>query len=76
MQATSNDLAVAEAEIEIYLNALAALAGEAPGSLDALLAEPRDVPLPPQSVAIGDPASLLRRRPDIRAAERNLAAAT
>ncbi|MFZ5683373.1 MAG: efflux transporter outer membrane subunit [Pseudomonadota bacterium] len=76
VQATTNDLAVAEAEFTIYLNALAVLAGEAPGSLDALLAEPRDVPLPPQSVAIGDPASLLRRRPDIRAAERNLAAAT
>lgn len=76
VQATIVDLAAAEAEVEIYLNALAVLAGEAPGSLDALLAAPRDVPLPPQNVAIGDPASLLRRRPDIRAAERNLAAAT
>lgn len=76
VQATTNDLAAAEAEIEIYLNALAVLAGEAPGSLDPLLAPPRDVPLPPENVAIGDPASLLRRRPDIRAAERNLAAAT
>ena len=76
VQATRSDLAAAEAEIEIYLNALAALAGEAPGSLDPLLAPARDIPLPPESVAIGDPASLLRRRPDIRAAERNLAAAT
>ncbi|MDH7972979.1 efflux transporter outer membrane subunit [Sphingomonas sp. AR_OL41] len=76
VQATTVDLAAAEAEIEIYLNALAVLAGEEPGSLDSLLAPPRDVPLPPQAVAIGDPASLLRRRPDIRAAERNLAAAT
>ena len=76
VQVTIVDLAAAEAEIEIYLNALAVLSGEAPGSLDALLASPRDVPLPPQNVAIGDPASLLRRRPDIRAAERNLAAAT
>jgi NodT family efflux transporter outer membrane factor (OMF) lipoprotein len=76
LQATTSDLATAEAEIEIYLNALAVLVGEAPGSLDPLLAPPRDVPLPPENVAIGDPASLLRRRPDIRAAERNLAAAT
>lgn len=76
VQATTGDLAAVEAEIEIYLNALAVLAGEAPGSLDPLLAPPRDIPLPPESVAIGDPASLLRRRPDIRAAERNLAAAT
>ncbi|TFI57127.1 efflux transporter outer membrane subunit [Sphingomonas parva] len=76
LQATTSDLAAVEAEIEIYLNALAVLAGEAPGSLDPLLAPPRDIPLPPESVAIGDPSSLLRRRPDIRAAERNLAAAT
>ena len=76
LQATTSDLAAAEAEIETYLNALAVLAGEAPGSLDPLLAPPRDIPLPPRNVAIGDPASLLRRRPDVRAAERNLAAAT
>lgn len=76
VQATTTDLAAAEAEIETYLNALAVLAGEAPGSLDPLLATPRDIPLPPQNVAIGDPASLLRRRPDVRAAERSLAAAT
>jgi outer membrane protein, multidrug efflux system len=76
VQATRNDLAAAEAETEVYLNALAVLAGEAPGSLDPLLMPPGDIPLPPESVAIGDPASLLRRRPDIRAAERNLAAAT
>ncbi|WP_172451964.1 TolC family protein, partial [Sphingobium sp. SA916] len=34
------------------------------------------VPLPPAQVAVGDPAALLRRRPDIRAAERQFAAAT
>jgi outer membrane protein TolC len=34
------------------------------------------VPLPPQQVAVGDPVSLLRRRPDVRAAERTLAADT
>jgi outer membrane protein, multidrug efflux system len=76
VQTTTSDLAAAEAQIETYLNALAVLAGEAPGSLDRLLAPARDIPLPPASVAIGDPASLIRRRPDIRAAERNIAAAT
>lgn len=76
LQATTRELASAEADVEVYLNALAALTGEEPGSLDPLLTPVRDVPLPPESVAIGDPASLLRRRPDIRAAERNLAAAT
>lgn len=76
VQVNISDLASTEAEIETYLNALAVLVGEAPGSLDTLLAPVRDVPLPPHSVEIGDPVSLLRRRPDVRAAERNLAATT
>lgn len=64
------------AERDAYLNALAVLAGEAPGALDAMLAAPAPVPLPPAEVAVGDPAALLQRRPDVRAAERQLAAAT
>ncbi|MGE4431645.1 MAG: efflux transporter outer membrane subunit [Sphingobium sp.] len=65
-----------KAEESAYLNALATLVGEAPGALDDLLTAPKAIPLPPASVAIGDPAALLQRRPDIRAAERQLAAAT
>lgn len=65
-----------EAERDAYLNALAVLTGAAPGAVDTLLASPRAVPLPPAAVAVGDPATLLQRRPDIRAAERQLAAAT
>jgi len=64
------------AERDAYLNMLATLAGEAPGALDAMLAAPAPVPLPPATVAVGDPAALLKRRPDIRAAERQYAAAT
>ena len=64
------------AERDAYLDALAALTGAEPGALDAMLAAPRPVPLPPASVAIGDPAALIARRPDIRAAERTLAADT
>jgi len=63
------------AERDAYLNALATLTGEVPGALDAMLATPGAVPLPPAEVAVGDPAALLRRRPDVRAAERQLAAA-
>ncbi|OYW87370.1 MAG: RND transporter [Sphingobium sp. 32-64-5] len=65
-----------QTEESACLNALATLTGEAPGALDSLLAAPGAVPLPPASVTIGDPATLLQRRPDIRAAERRLAAAT
>ena len=60
--------------IEANLNELAVLTGQEPGSLDVQLAEMSDVPLPPATVAVGNPVELLTRRPDIRAAERNLAA--
>lgn len=64
------------AERDSSLNALAVLAGEVPGTFDAMLAQPHAIPLPPATVAVGDPAALLQRRPDIRKAERDLAAKT
>jgi len=61
-------------QLDAYRDELATLAGLAPGALDAQLAAAAPVPLPPASVATGDPAEMLKRRPDIRAAERTLAA--
>lgn len=58
------------------MNRLAVLLGEAPGSLDARLQEPQPVPVPPQEIAVGVPAEMVRRRPDVRQAERQLAAET
>jgi outer membrane protein TolC len=49
------------------------LTAQAPGDLDAALLPAQPIPVPPAVVSVGDPASLLRRRPDIRAAERHLA---
>ncbi|MBV8189457.1 MAG: efflux transporter outer membrane subunit [Alphaproteobacteria bacterium] len=54
--------------------ALRVLLGMAPESLDALLAGPQSIPVPPAEVAVGIPADLVRRRPDIRAAELQAAA--
>ncbi len=62
------------AQIDEYKGQLAILTGRAPGALDATLATPVAVPLPPAQVPIGDPAALIQHRPDIRAAERALAA--
>jgi NodT family efflux transporter outer membrane factor (OMF) lipoprotein len=62
------------AQVDGYRDALATLTGQAPGALDAELGSTGAVPLPPAQVAIGDPAAMLQRRPDIRAAERQLAA--
>jgi multidrug efflux system outer membrane protein len=53
---------------------LAVLLGQRPGTLDDEL-KPREVPTYAKALPIGDPAQLLRRRPDVRVAERQLAAA-
>ncbi|MBD9470148.1 efflux transporter outer membrane subunit [Pseudoxanthomonas sp. PXM01] len=54
---------------------LAVLVGQRPGELDALLV-PREAPAFAKALPIGDTTELLRQRPDVRAAERRLAAAT
>jgi outer membrane protein, multidrug efflux system len=54
---------------------LAVLVGERPGALDGELAA-ASVPTYARELPIGDPSGLLRNRPDVRAAERQLAAAT
>lgn len=61
------------ATVAEQLNRLAALTAHAPGELDAELADVGPVPAPPATTSIGDPALLLRNRPDIRVAERQLA---
>lgn len=61
-------------QITESLDQLAVLTGQAPGDLDRELATPASLPALPASVAIDDPATVLKRRPDIRAAERRLAA--
>lgn len=58
------------------LYALAALLGRTPGDLPAGVAACRHAPQLVAALPVGDGAALLKRRPDIRAAERELAAAT
>lgn len=53
---------------------LGVLTGEAPGSLVEMLKQPAPLPQAPTNVAAGIPANMLRQRPDVRAAERTLAA--
>ena len=58
------------------VNTITLLLGLPPGALHRELAPPRPIPLPGDAVGLGAPADLLRRRPDIRRSERQLAAAT
>jgi NodT family efflux transporter outer membrane factor (OMF) lipoprotein len=56
------------------LDQLAVLTGQAPGALDNELAVSAPLPNLPAAVPVDDPATMLQQRPDIRAAERRLAA--
>ena len=58
------------------IHRLGVLIGEFPGALYAELIPQEPIPQPPPEVLMGVPAEIMRQRPDIRAAERRLAAQT
>jgi NodT family efflux transporter outer membrane factor (OMF) lipoprotein len=55
---------------------LGVLTGQAPGTLVQELSATAPIPKGPDAVPVGVPADILRLRPDVRSAERSLAAAT
>jgi NodT family efflux transporter outer membrane factor (OMF) lipoprotein len=55
-------------------HALSTLLGQPVGSVEALLAGPKEIPRTPEKIAVSVPAEMLRRRPDIHSAELNAAA--
>lgn len=89
-QATERDVAQAEGELEsiraqvpalntdiqLAIHRLGVLLGKQPGELEEELSKQAAVPPVPPNVPTGIPSDLLERRPDIRSAEAQLAAAT
>ncbi len=76
LSTTTGTIAPLEAAVARSIHRLSVLVGREPGALSAELAPPRDLPALPGIVPVGDPAGMLRRRPDIQVAERQLAGAT
>ena len=65
-----------EADAKLRIHALGTLLGKGPDALSGELAGSTANLGPAPAIPAGLPSDLLRRRPDVRAAERNLAAAT
>jgi len=63
-------------QLEQAKNRLAVLVGAPPGSVSDELKDSAPIPVGPLEIAVGIPAETLRRRPDVRRAERALAAET
>ena len=65
-----------QAQHEAATYRLAVMLGKVPGTLDASIAQCRRIPQLSQTLPVGDGTALLKRRPEVRQAERELASAT
>jgi NodT family efflux transporter outer membrane factor (OMF) lipoprotein len=74
VETTRAQMASLEAQLERTVHALSVLVGLAPRALAAELSAPGPIPAAPLTLAVGVPADVIRRRPDVRGAERQLAA--
>jgi NodT family efflux transporter outer membrane factor (OMF) lipoprotein len=75
VESTRAQISQLESQLRRSRHALAVLIGQPPAALDAELDGAATIPSAPISIAVGVPADALRRRPDVRSAERQLAAA-
>jgi NodT family efflux transporter outer membrane factor (OMF) lipoprotein len=76
VQQAKTNLAITRAQVPVLTrqlrqakNALSVLMGMPPAELSGMLGGPGTIPVAPDQVAVGIPAELLRRRPDVRQAE-------
>ena len=73
---TEAGIPLLESQLNAALNRVAVLLGENPGSVHDELLGRTDIPRPTEEVVAGIPADVVRQRPDIRRAERDLASQT
>ncbi len=76
LESTRSQIPDLRTGIEEAMNRVAVLLGEQPGAVRVEMEKAKPIPKAPANVAVGVPADLLRRRPDVRKAERKLAAET
>ena len=76
LETTESRLPALDARINTTMHRLAVLTGRTPDALTAMLEAPTGLPAMPERPAAGTPGDLLRRRPDVIAAEQRLHAAT
>lgn len=76
LDATRASIPPLRAAIGATIHRIGVLTGQAPTALTSLLELPADLPIASPSIPAGSPGDVLRRRPDIQAAERRLAAAS
>lgn len=69
LESTRASIPQLQIQLEQTRNALRTLLGQPAGTVDPLLAGPKTIPAAPAKIAVGMPAEILRRRPDIRSAE-------
>jgi len=74
LRAIEAELPDLTASYRAVLNRLSILTGNPPGGVDDLFVSTAPIPAAPEEILVGIPAELLRRRPDIRAAEMKLMA--
>ncbi len=76
LESTRSQIPTLETALARARHRLAILLGKSPTSLDKELSERRPIPVAPGNIAIGIPAEVLRRLPNVQKAERELAAQT
>jgi NodT family efflux transporter outer membrane factor (OMF) lipoprotein len=76
LKTTRAQVPVLETAIETSIHRIGVLLGREPEALMAELSQPAAIPAAPPTVPAGLPSELLLRRPDVRQAEQQLAAAT